>query len=276
MSIPKRATGIFIATVLGLGVIATLVLVSNQVQADTIVPGFATAHVHLNVTVCETPSLPAQVKFIPATGKRYYFKDRTFELAPGLNTIEWYVRKIPGGKYKVTLSPSQGVVTPDVQDVTLQSDKVSDNINLSIFICEPTPVPAPTVTATATPSASIPDMLQNAKNTFGQVFNGTSTSGYDQSFKTNFINTCVSTAGSESYRNACQCTLDYIETHYSYDELIKIVANIQSSSPPQDMINAATNCMSTSSPSTSATSTTSNDGNILPPPVPSLPSMTSI
>jgi len=157
MSIPKRATGIFIATVLGLGVIATLVLVSNQVQADTIVPGFATAHVHLNVTICETPSLPAQVKFVPATGKRYYFKDRTFELAPGLNTIEWFIRKIPGGKYKVTLSPSQGVVTPDVQDVTLQSDEVSDNINLSIFICEPTPVPAPIVAPTeaiVSPSAT--------------------------------------------------------------------------------------------------------------------------
>lgn len=166
MSIPKRTTGVFIATVLGLGVVASGILVSRQVQADTIVPGFATAHVHLNVTVCETSSLPAQVKFVPDAGKKYYFKDRAFELAPGLNTVEWYIRKIPGGKYKVTLSPGQGVVTPDVQDITLRSDEVSDNIDLSIFICEPTPVPAKTAapsettispSTTATGTASLPD-----------------------------------------------------------------------------------------------------------------------
>jgi len=161
MPIPKRATGVFIATLIGLGVVASAVLVLGQVQADTIVPGFATAHVHLSITVCDASALPTQVKFMPEIGKRYYFKDRAFELAPGLNTVEWYIRKIPGGKYKVTLAPSQGIVTPDAQDVTLLSDKVSGNVNLSVYICEPTPSP----TSTATPEQTIVSPSVTATNT---------------------------------------------------------------------------------------------------------------
>ena len=156
MRLSRRTTGGMIAGFLALGVIATtMVALRSQVQADTLVPGYATAHIHLEVMVCATPQLPIKATFTPETGKRYYFKERTFELSPGLNTIEWYIRKIPGLKAKAQISTSEGIVTPDGQDVALEADQVSDSLRFSIFICEPTPTPTPIPTPTPTPIPTV-------------------------------------------------------------------------------------------------------------------------
>ena len=153
MSLSRRAAGSLVAGFLTLGVIGVSALaLRNQVQADTLVAGYATAHVHLEVMVCNTPQLPLKTTFTPESGKNFYFKERTFDLSPGLNTIEWYIRKIPGTKVKAQLTSSQGIVAPESQDVILESDRVSETIKYSIFICEPTPTPTPIPTATPTPA----------------------------------------------------------------------------------------------------------------------------
>ena len=152
MKLSRRTTGGMIAGFLALGVIATtMVALRSQVQADTLVPGYATAHVHLEVMVCATPQLPIKATFTPETGKKYYFKERTFELSPGLNTIEWYIRKIPGLKAKTQISSTEGIVVPEDQEVALEADRVTDSLRFSIFICEPTPTPTPAPTPTPTP-----------------------------------------------------------------------------------------------------------------------------
>jgi len=158
MSLSRRAAGSLVAGFLTLGVIGVSALaLRNQVQADTLVAGYATAHVHLEVMVCNTPQLPLKTTFTPESGKKFYFKERTFDLSPGLNTIEWYIRKIPGTKVKAQLTSSQGIVAPESQDVVLESDKVSETIKYSIFICEPTPTPTPVPTATPAPiQTSVP------------------------------------------------------------------------------------------------------------------------
>lgn len=156
MTIRRKTTGIIVASVLGLGVIGvSAIAIRSQVQADTVLPGYATAHLHLEISVCESSTLPVKATFTPNTGKKYYFKGRSFDLSTGLNTIEWYVRKIPGGTYKVNFTSDRGIVAPQTQDVNLQSDIASDPIKYSVLICEPTPIPD-TPVATEIPAAITP------------------------------------------------------------------------------------------------------------------------
>lgn len=155
----RKTTQVIVASLLGLGVIGISVFaIQSQAQADTILPGYATAHLHLEISVCDNSLIPVKATFTPNTGKKYYFKNRSFDLSSGLNTIEWYVRKIPGGTYKVNFTSDQGVIAPLTQSVNLQSDTVSDPIKYSLLICEPTPVPVvPTSTeiiATPIPTAA--------------------------------------------------------------------------------------------------------------------------
>lgn len=138
ISFPRKFTNIAVAFVLLVGFGLVVVFGINMVGADTVLPGYATAHLHLSVTVCEKSSVPIKAQFFPSAGRKYYFKERTFEVSPGLNTIEWYIRKIPGGYYNFQVSSAEGAVTPASGTVTLINDQASDLDKLSLVVCTPT------------------------------------------------------------------------------------------------------------------------------------------
>ena len=146
----RKTAGALVAAVLALGVLASAILAARQIQADTVVPGFATAHINLEITVCDTEELEVEAKFTPPTGKRYYFKKRAFPLSPGLNTIEWYIRKIPAGQYQLTVLSREGLPLPELEDIYLTADKVNERKTFSVYICEP-PLPEPVIEATVEP-----------------------------------------------------------------------------------------------------------------------------
>jgi len=137
ISFPRRFTNIAVAVVLLVGFGAVIIFGLNMVGADTVLPGYATAHLHLEVTVCEKSSVPIKAQFFPSAGRKYYFKDRTFEVSKGLNTIEWYIRKIPGGYYNFQVSSVYGSVLPSDGNVTLVNDKSTDIAKFSLVICTP-------------------------------------------------------------------------------------------------------------------------------------------
>jgi len=178
MTNPKKLTNVAVASVLALGVIAIGAIAYQQkIQADIIVPGFATAHSSLKVTIPTAGTIRVKETFVPTNGsKRYYFKERdfTFQTA-GLNTIEWYIRKIPAGNYNVTIKSDAGEFIPSTAQVTLLSDQSNDigsfGLNLgtpiptipsATPIVENTPV-APPVPIQPSPSAtlSIPSLPTN-------------------------------------------------------------------------------------------------------------------
>jgi len=145
----QKYANIIIAAVIVLGVGLVFGL-TRLVGADTVLPGYATAHLHLEVTVCEKSNVNVRAEFRPPTGKRYYFKDRYFEVQSGLNTIEWYVRKIPGGSYRAIVTSNDGFFSPSEYDVDLTTDVANDSGRYSLVICTPQP-------AAATPAADEPE-----------------------------------------------------------------------------------------------------------------------
>ena len=162
----RKVSNYTIAALLGLGVLTlSFFAYQTKIQADTIVPGYATAHVGLNVTVPDARAVPFMVKFTPTNGsKTYYFKSRAFSFSvAGLNTVEWYIRKIPAGTYKVTVDSSDNELSGSPVEVTLTSDVVNQTSEFELNLGEPvdqsveqteTPAPEQTTTATETPVAT--------------------------------------------------------------------------------------------------------------------------
>jgi hypothetical protein len=162
----KKVTNYIISGVLVLGVLGIgAVAYQQRAQADTVVAGYGTAHLHFNVTVPVVQTVSVKATFTPRTGKNFYFKERSFDInSTGLNTVEWYIRKIPGGTYTMTVTSPQGTLQDAPQEVTLKNDSVSDvgsfDLNLGSPPATQTPAPSATqtvensVTSTATVEAS--------------------------------------------------------------------------------------------------------------------------
>jgi hypothetical protein len=136
----RRISNYSIAGLLAMGVLAlSFFAYKTKVSADTIVPGYATAHVGLNVTVPDSRAVPFTVKFTPMNGSStYYFKTRPFEFqTAGLNTVEWYIRKIPAGQYRVTLDSSNQELKGSPVEVTFESDKVNETSEFELDLGSP-------------------------------------------------------------------------------------------------------------------------------------------
>jgi len=157
----RKISNYSIAGILAIGVLSLgFFAYRAKVQADTILPGYATAHVGLDITVPQAGTLPFTAKFLPLDGgKKYYFKSRdfTFEVA-GLNTIEWYIRKIPEGNYKVVVTSLDAELSGSPIEIFLQNDQVNDTYDFSLNLGEPAPaqMPVPTPTPTPMPDEPIP------------------------------------------------------------------------------------------------------------------------
>lgn len=127
----------------------------QKVSADTIVPGYATAHLHFEVTVPRAQTITLKATFTPPTGKNFYFKQRDFDLkAEGLNTIDWYIRKIPGSNYDLTLFSPQGSLKNSPANVSLTQDKSNDTGTFSLYIGSPELITPPTQVETSPVAAS--------------------------------------------------------------------------------------------------------------------------
>jgi hypothetical protein len=157
----KKISNYSIAGLLAVGVmILSLFAYREKIQADTVVPGYATAHLNIHVTVPTITSVPFKATFLPQTAsKNYYFKERTFELsAAGLNTIEWYIRKIPAGNYKVILESNGQQLTNSPFIVTLLNDKVNDTTSFELNLgSPPSSEIAPQENNTEKPNVNLPD-----------------------------------------------------------------------------------------------------------------------
>ncbi len=159
-------SGVLVLGVFGIGIAAYY----QQVQADTIVAGYATAHLHFNITVPVSQNIKIKATFTPDSGKNFYFKEREFEISnPGLNTIEWYIRKIPAGTYRLTLVSPQGSLQESAAQVKLENDKVNEMGDFSLDLGSPeipqasateqnqtATTPETQATATSTSSDGIP------------------------------------------------------------------------------------------------------------------------
>jgi len=135
----KKVINIAIIGVLALGVVGIGITAYRQrVQADTIVAGYATAHFHFNITVPIAQNIKVKATFTPSSGKNFYFKEREFEITnTGLNTVEWYVRKIPEGTYNLTLVSPQGDIQSGAKEVSLKIDKVNEMGDFSLDLGSP-------------------------------------------------------------------------------------------------------------------------------------------
>lgn len=157
----RKISNYSIAGLLAVGVLSLGIFAYRaKVQADTILPGYATAHVGLDITVPQTGTLPFTAKFLPIDGgKKYYFKSRdfTFEVA-GLNTIEWYIRKIPEGNYKVVVTSLDAELAGSPIEIFLQNDQVNDTYDFGLNLGSPAPAetPVPSPTPTIMPDELIP------------------------------------------------------------------------------------------------------------------------
>ena len=135
----KKVSNYSIAGLLAVGVILlSFFAYREKILADTIVPGYATAHVNIHVTVPTVEAIPFKVTFLPQTNSpRYYFKERSFMLASGLNTIEWYIRKIPSGSYQVKVESNGQEITGSPFAVDLVNDKVNETTSFELNLGAP-------------------------------------------------------------------------------------------------------------------------------------------
>ena len=143
----KKVSNYSIAGLLAVGVILlSFFAYREKILADTIVPGYATAHVYIHVVVPTVEAVPFKVTFLPQTSSpRYYYKERSFMLASGMNTIEWYIRKIPSGSYQVKVESNGKEITGSPFAADLVNDKVNETTSFELNIGEPTPSPVPSV-----------------------------------------------------------------------------------------------------------------------------------
>lgn len=139
----------------------------SRVSADTILPGYATAHFHLQITVPEMKTVPVKAVFTPTQGSKFYFKDRDFSFAtPGINSVDWFVRKIPEGEYSVAISSPSGAFEPSTMTVTLLANKVNDLGGPSLNLGTPVVTVAPTTQPTELPLNSVaPSPTETAADT---------------------------------------------------------------------------------------------------------------
>ena len=146
--------GVLALAVIGIGFSAY----RQKVQADTVVPGYATLHLGIKVTIPTADQITIKAVAYPERGgKNYYFKERTFTFdTPGVNNVEWYIRKIPAGSYNISVTSSAGTFSPGDQSIELTNDSVSDRAVYELYIGEPQEVSSPTVTPTPTLSAVAP------------------------------------------------------------------------------------------------------------------------
>lgn len=148
----KKVSNYSFAGLLAVGVfLLSFFAYREKISADTIVPGYATAHVNIHVTVPIVEDVPFKVTFLPQTkSPNYYFKDRNFSLTgSGLNTIEWYIRKIPSGTYKVVVESNGQELSGSQYVVNLVNDKVNDTTSFDLNLGEPTPSPVADTSASA-------------------------------------------------------------------------------------------------------------------------------
>ncbi len=152
----KKISNLSIAGLLAIGVLALgYFAYQSKIQADTILPGYATAHVGLNVTVPDARSIPFAIRFTPVNGgANYYFKNRsfTFETA-GLNTVEWYIRKIPQGQYRVTLYSANNELSGSPVEVNFINDQVNETAEFELNLGEPSTEPGNSADSYTTPVA---------------------------------------------------------------------------------------------------------------------------
>lgn len=121
----------------------------SRVSADKVLPGYATAHFHLQITVPEMKTVPVKAVFTPTQGSKFYFKDRDFSFTvAGINTVDWFIRKIPEGEYTVAISSPSGAFEPSTMSITLLANRVNDLGGPSLNLGMPIPAPAPAVKQT--------------------------------------------------------------------------------------------------------------------------------
>jgi hypothetical protein len=145
----KKIANIALSAVLALAVVGIGYSAYRQkIQADTVVPGYATLHLGLKITLPETESIRIKAVALPEDGSsRYYFKERDFTFTnSGVNNVEWYIRKIPAGSYKVMITSSSGSLTPESQNTYLISDQVNERLKYELYLGEPREVSSPVAT----------------------------------------------------------------------------------------------------------------------------------
>ena len=143
MTISRRSANAALVAFLAVAVIgAGIVGYNAQIQADTITPGFATAKVIMQITVPEAKDISINASFFPTDTRisKYYFKNRVFAVKPGINLVNWYIKKIPGGDYNSTLKANIASFDPSGALITLPSDKVTDTSKYIINLGMPAPV----------------------------------------------------------------------------------------------------------------------------------------
>jgi hypothetical protein len=123
MKNPKSVVNIAVAGLLAVGVIGIGAVSYSQIQADTVLPGYATAHLQLKITAPAAESIDVKAVFAPSSGNKYYSQEKSFALSEGTNNIDWLIRKIPAGQYNLQMTAGQGDFIPSSRAVTLTSDK---------------------------------------------------------------------------------------------------------------------------------------------------------
>lgn len=162
MTITRKSANVMIAGFLALAVLgAGIIGYSARIQADTITPGFATAKVIMELTVPQETQLSVTANFTPTNPnvKKYYFKTRVFSLKPGINLVNWYIKKIPGGTYSTSLKSNLSAFDPALLNLSLTPDKVNDTnkfiINLGMPAASEEQVPEPTESVPSTDSSGL-------------------------------------------------------------------------------------------------------------------------
>lgn len=163
MAISRKSANVLVAGLLTLSVVAAgLVGYQAKIQADTVTPGYATAKIIMQVSVPKASEMSVNVKFTPESQKtdRFYFKNRSFVLKPGVNLVSWFVKKIPGGSYSVSINSDLSAFAPSNAKISLISEKVADSEKFIIDLGLPavseqiTATPANTTTATTKATTS--------------------------------------------------------------------------------------------------------------------------
>ena len=141
--------GLLVLATVGIGVSGYM----QTVSAD-VISGTATGRTQLRITSDKDQSVDVKIVYTPtATGsKRFYYKERTFDVKAGYNIIYWQLRKIPDGSYSVALTSPTGVFEPNSINADLKIDTVNDiSGTFSLYLGTP-----PTTTAPARAADSAP------------------------------------------------------------------------------------------------------------------------
>lgn len=165
MAISRRSANIMVAGLLGLAVLgAGIIGYSAKIQADSITPGFATARVIMGITVPKQTEISITATFNPvdSQAKRYFFKNRVFVLKPGINLVNWYIKKIPEDSYNVTIKSNLANFQPEAMQLALISDKITDTNKFVIDMGMP---PVLTEDEMPEPTDTIPTATATTKTT---------------------------------------------------------------------------------------------------------------